>query len=763
MGFNKYLYIFLVASALLIAGCATSSTEPIIFKGKPAEVTVYSSGEHSFRITIGNIGQENKAPDNPAIIEKDWGKPVLQIQNAGAVSKVKISGMNVTVHTSPLSITVQKNGRIIQEFAVDEQKGKLSFPTDDGPVLGLGVGNGKFDKRGEFYTNANGQIRRSPDDTIHYSATNSGAVFTWRVNNLVPFLIGTKGWAFFIATPEGQVDLKDSKRGIFLPVENSESTPLDLIFFDASQPLVMMGEITRLVGKSVIPPKWSLGYMQSHRTLGNTETMIGEVDTFRQKKLPLDAVIYLGSYGNRVGNTVVTRLQGWNTPMPSFEFNPQVFDIAPDDFINEIHQRNVKVVLHVMPPGGRLQLRGSIPAAPDEVEDSTSISISNYWQQHVPVFNLGVDGWWPDFGDEYTPKSRILRQEMYYKGSIQDRPNVRPWHLHRNGYLGIGRFGGWVWSGDPTSNWKTLEAHIAIGLNYSLTVSPYWGSDIGGFSPTPELTGELYTRWFQFSVFCPSFRSHGSAWRLRLPWGWNLGSYGPLEGSESRLPDKFELHNAAVELICREYLNLRYRLLPYNYSLTREAYDEGLPMMRPLWLYYPQDPIAAQDGKEYLWGKDMLIAPVVEKGATKRNLYLPPGNWYNWWTNEKIAGGKFITCNADLTTLPIFVKAGAIIPLDPIRQYTAEKVSDPTTIQIYEGADGQFTMYEDDGESLEYLKGQGLWTQFSWENNARQLTISRDPKSTYNLTQERKFIIRLLPEGKETTISFFGKLLKVKI
>jgi alpha-glucosidase (family GH31 glycosyl hydrolase) len=255
-------------------------------------------------------------------------------------------------------------------------------------------------------------------------------------------------------------------------------------------------------------------------------------------------------------------------------------------------------------------------------------NISDYWARHRATFSLGLDGWWPDDGDELDHESRLARHRMYYQGPLLDRPNVRPWDLERTGYAGVGRYGGWFWSGDIDSRWKTLAAQVSVGQNHSLSISPYWGTDIGGFFPTPELTGELYVRWFQFGVFYPSFRAHGRTWHLRLPWGWNTGEPGPIE--QGYAPDESELHNADVEPIFRKYLDLRYQLLAYNYTLCREAHDTGLPLIRALLINYPNDPIAVGRGDEYLWGRDILVAPVTEKGATARALYLPSGDWYDF-------------------------------------------------------------------------------------------------------------------------------------
>ena len=332
----------------------------------------------------------------------------------------------------------------------------------------------------------------------------------------------------------------------------------------------------------------------------------------------------------------------------------------------------------------------------------------------MPLVKAGIDAFWPDEGDWFNLFERIKRHQLYYQGHLQTTPNVRPWSLQRNGYPGIAQWGGWVWSGDTDSSWKTLEAQIAVGINYSLSIGPYWGSDIGGFYPNNELTGELYARWFQFAAFCGSFRSHGRTWWTRLPWGWGLSDMGPREHNNTNAPIppddrrnilQSEMNNPAIEPVARKYAELRYQLLPYTYTLAWEARDSGLPLMRAMWLHYPDDVRARGLGTQFMWGRDLLVAPVFTKGATSREVYLPKGDWYDWWTNEKATGGRTVTRQVDLGTMPIYVRAGAIIPFDPVRQYTAQPVTEPTTLRVYTGADGEYTLYEDDGISQEYLDG----------------------------------------------------------
>ena len=357
-------------------------------------------------------------------------------------------------------------------------------------------------------------------------------------------LLGTGGWGMFVATPWGQVDLRDPKRGMFLPFQptGKESTPqternqqqalgkgippidrivpglYDFFVFDARDPVGALKDFSTITGPAVLPPKWALGYMQSHRTLEDDKQMLEIVDTFRQKQIPIDAVIYLGTgFAPR----------GWNTRQPSFDFNPDVIKGDPKTFLADMHARNVKVVVHMVPwDRDKLPtLHGSIPAKAGEDVDASHIQ--SYWQQHVPLVTAGIDAFWPDEGDWFNLFERIKRHQLYYQGHLSTRPNVRPWSLQRNGYPGIAQWGGWVWSGDTETSWKTLEAQIAVGINYSLSIGPYWGSDIGGFYPNSELTGELYARWHQFAAFCGSFRSHGRTWFTRLPWGWGLSDMGP--------------------------------------------------------------------------------------------------------------------------------------------------------------------------------------------------------------------------------------------
>jgi alpha-glucosidase/alpha-D-xyloside xylohydrolase len=727
--------IALAACAVLTAIVLDSSAAcagPIRYWGAEAELSIAEISDRTARIVLAPLDDQQKArpaPPSTALVEL---KPKIKLirRKLDVPEEVAAGKLRVKVQLDPFTITVTgRADRVVQELLLSDMDGSLTFRTK-APVLGLGEGAKQFDRAGAYYKMVNGQI-------APWLATHGGTV-------PVPFLIGTEGWALFVHSPWGEFDLRDGK-GRFLPRTQAKGKePLQLFVIGLEEPGDALAEYIRLTGRPVMPPKWALGYMQSHRTLADPKEPAQIVRTFREKKLPLDAVIYLGT-----GYCPA----GWNTGHGSLEFNPKTFD-HPAQNLKALHDEHVKIILHINKAPKNL-FGGSIAEKSDD-----PIHISNYWASHRKAFGLGVDAWWPDDGDELPIEARLARHRCYYEGQLQDRPDVRPWALHRNGYAGAQRYGGWIWTGDPQSRWATLAAHVPVGLNHSLSLTPFWGSDIGGFVPTKELTGELYVRWFQFAAFNPLFRAHGRTWKLRLPWGWNTGEFGPVEAKA--VPDKSELHNSEVESICRKYLELRYRLLPYNYTLIRAACDTGMPPMRALWLHYPGDAEAVKLGDEYLWGRDFLVAPVVDKGLKTRRLYLPAGTWYDWWTGAKSDGQRWLDRPVDLATLPLFVRAGAIIPLDPVRQYTGQAVSEPTTLQVYRGADGQFVLYDDDGQSLDYLRGKGSWTTIAWDDAKRRLVIEPDARMAGQKLTERSFEVVVLPEKTTKRVSYEGKRVELK-
>jgi alpha-glucosidase/alpha-D-xyloside xylohydrolase len=777
---------FVIVLALLLPS-ARAPAEPLKIGGVAVELVVARVTDRTVSISFSPLDDQGRAKAAPAtaVFAPFASEPVVRIREVERATEQAVGRLRLTINAAPAAATLtltlrNAGGRVVQELGIDLGDGAITFRTE-APTFGLGEGRQQFDRRGFYYDFLNGQNE--------FLITHGGTI-------PVPFLIGVDGWGLFIHNPPppqptarsanmawGRFDLRGDLaaapparpnfnnrveyerllaapavrpvRGRFIPRQDTlGQAPITIFLMALDRPSDAMGEYVNLFGRPAMPPKWALGYMQSHRSLAGAKEVLELAQRFRDSRFPCDALVYLGSgYTNdRQG------MSGWNLGHGSLEFNPRTFE-KPQEMLDRLHALNYKVVLHKN--AAPATLHGvSVNDPPDG-----DTHIAAYWATHVPLMKMGVDAWWPDDGDELGIESRLARIRAYYEGPLKDRPGERPWALHRNGYAGAARFGAWNWSGDVTSRWQTLAAHVPVGVQFSLSVSPWWGTDIGGFVASEEYSGELYARWFQFGAFCPLFRSHGRNWHLHTPFGWNSGEVGPIESRPP--PAESELHNAAVEPACRVAAELRYRLLPYNYTIAREAHDTGMPMMRALLLAYPDDPTAVSLGDEYLWGPSLLVAPVVEKGAKSRHIYLPPGGWSDFWTNEKLAGGRWIDKAVDLETIPLYVKAGTILPLDPVRQYTGEATAEPTTLRVYPGADGALVLYDDDGHSQAYL-GEGdpgaQWIRLAWEEGAGKVVIEKDGRMKgWAEDGRRRFSVEVVGGREARKVEFIGKRIELTV
>lgn len=734
-----------------VLSLASPDITQILIAGKPVELTLSEVSPNTLRIRFVPLEVEAPvAPDsNDSLVTSDWSGTKTQLRDPSRFKNLRVGNFFVKATADPISLAIEtRGGRLVQQLRIDSQTGTMSFNLGTSPVLGMGEGGPQFDRRGNADQMRSGQGG-------YRLRTHGGRV-------PVQWLIGTSGWAMYIHQPVGTFDLTGD-RGLFAPGKAAQ-LPLDIFIVASQDPVRVMNEYARLTGHPEMPPLWSLGYLQSHRTLRGPDEIMWVARTFREKKLPCDALIYLG--------TDFTP-SGWNTHNGEFTWHPQNFP-DPKQIVDALHALNFKVVLHTVLEGRRLTGKVSDPctAAPlpsGRTPDNrwpADRQVSCYWPVHKQLYDVGIDGWWPDQGDGLDGPSRLARNRMYFEGSQQLRPNQRPFALHRNGQAGMQRFAAFLWSGDVYSTWETLKNHVPVAVNTGLSGIPYWGTDIGGFVPTREYTGELHVRWFQFGAFCPLFRAHGRTWHLRLPWGWNMGEVGVSEVANytggAADPDVSELRNPDVEPICRKYLELRYQLLPYLYSVVREGCETGLPIMRALWLHYNDDAEATKRGDEFLWGRDILVAPVTEKGAVARSVYLPRGVWFDFWTGESVNGGKEIKRSVDLATMPIYVRAGAIIPVGPVKQYTEEKVDGPLTIRIYPGGNGEFTLYEDDGKTFDYRRGEWMGIRMTWNDQARRLSLALAKGSRMLPPGHRQIDVHVTTANQTRSLIFAGRPVRVQ-
>lgn len=745
------------------AGLALAPRWTFALAAAGLELGAYAVSGRTVRLLLREPGAP-ATPDDGVLIASGRGR-LSATAPLPATRTLRCGAFRVQVSAAPLSIRVLgSGGRIVQEIGAEVSPGggyRFSFRSGAAPLFGLGQGGPQLDKRGAVDAMGSGQGG--------YRLATHGAKVP------IPLLWSAEGWGIFVHQPLCSFDLTGDTgwlvphpdRGGHEPGEavpgageSIAGLPLDVFIMDGhgAPPATLLAEYAALTGLATMPPLWSLGYQQSHRTLGPPEEIMAEAQIFRDKKLPCDVLIYLGTDFCP---------EGWNTHNGEFTWNPKAFP-DPPAAIAEFHRQHFKVALHVVLEGR--QLIGSVtdpctaaPLPSGRTPDGhwpPERQVSCYWPAHKPLLDLGVDGWWPDQGDGLDMPSRLARNRMYFEGTQLERPNRRVFALHRNGAAGMQRYAAFLWSGDIRSTWETLKTHIAVGINVGLSGIPYWGTDTGGFIPTNEYTGELYARWFQFSAFCPLFRSHGRDWRLHRPWGWTDGVIGYPETPSYR-PDDATLHNPAIEPICKKYLDLRYQLLPYIYTAVRDGCKTGLPLLRGLWLFDPEDPAAVAASDVYMFGPDIFVAPVVEPGAASRTFYLPRGLWHDFWTREQVAGGRQVTRPVDLATIPLYVRAGAVLPMGPVRQYVDEPSDAPLELAVFSGRDSAAAYYEDDGVSFDFARGDFLRLNLAWNDASRKLAVSLARGAKPRPPWPRKFSVAAGADSRQ--FEFSGKPISVSI
>jgi alpha-glucosidase len=459
-----------------------------------------------------------------------------------------------------------------------------------------------------------------------------------------------------------------------------------------------------LTGHPPLPPRWTLGLLQSRYGYRNRQELEEIARTFRDKLIPCDALILDVYWFREMGDLAFDFLDWPDPPEMIARLKQQGFRlmVIEEPYLTT-RSRNYAEALSK----GYLAKRydGSVytfdfwPGQCALVDFSNPAACEWWTKKHRPLFEVGISGWWTDLNEPAKHFQDMLHHggsapmvhnlaafsmhQSVFEAAQRYAPGQRTFVLSRSAFAGSQRYGASLWSGDVDMTFAALRKQVAVALNTGMAGFPLWGSDIGGFGFEGKCSPELYTRWFQFGAFSPLCRPHGDQTELREPW-----QFGP-----------------EIEAVCKKYLNLRYRLLPYLYTALHHACTNGIPMMRPLVLEFPQDPVVFNLSDEYMFGSEILVAPVVDEGSTQRKVYLPAGGWIDFWSEAAYVGPRWIEVSAPIDTLPLFVRQGGIIPCGPDVQYSSQSVLDPLTIEIYRGADRSFTLYEDDGETSAYQNG----------------------------------------------------------
>jgi alpha-glucosidase len=490
----------------------------------------------------------------------------------------------------------------------------------------------------------------------------------------------------------------------------------------------------KLTGRPKLPPRWAFGYLQSQWGWQDSAYVSNVATKFRKDKLPVDAFIFDFEWYTTLPDYAVHK-EG-QPGFTDFTFNPKVFP-SPAKQVADLKSQGLKFIGIRKPRLGNDLLldtarKNGWLVSPKT--DSRDLNFSNaglrkwYEEKNRPLINTGVDAWWDDEGESYYT--------CYYWWNTAQRdllasarPNYRHFTLNRAFSPGNQRFGYSTWSGDIPSTWSSLADVPKDLLNFSLAGMYYGSCDIGGFQGTP--TKEMLVRWFQAGAFFPVMRSHSNI------------------GTTARFP---YLWGTDGEAAMRKALDLRYQLLPYIYSLGHEAYNTGAPIMRPLVMEFPADTTVANMTDEWLLGKGLLAAPILTEGG-QRNVYLPNDTWYDYYTGDAIIGPKTIAVNKALDEIPLYVRAGTILPVGPVIQYSEQTSAMPLEIHIYPGKNGSFKMAEDDGVSYNYTKGNTRTTTYFWNDAAK--TLSWKVSGAYSGKNVYKTIKAVL--GKEEKQALIGK------
>ena len=612
-------------------------------------------------------------------------------------------------------------------------------------------------------------------------------------DDYIPFFISVKGYGLYWDnySPTLFADKPDETS-----FKSDVGDCMDYYFMYGATADGVIARMRNLTGQVPMFPLWTFGYFQSKERYKSQDELVGVVKKYRDLGVPFDGIIQDWQYwGN---NYLWNAMEFLNVEYPN-----------PQKMVNDVHNLNAHMIISIWNSFGpqtkqykELDKIGALmdfqtwPQSgsekwPPNKDYPSGVKVYDpynpeardiYWKYlNKGIFSLGMDGWWMDSSEPdhldfkpsdfdnktYLGSFRKVRNAfplMTVGGLYQHQRSVssdkRVFILTRSAFAGQQRYGANTWSGDVTSSWEALRNQISAGLNFSLSNIPYWNSDIGGFFLSRfrkklDDAGyrELYARWIQFGTFCPMMRSHGADAPREI---YQFGKKG------EKVYDAIE-----------KFINLRYRLLPYIYSVSWDVTSNQSSMMRALMMDFPKDKQALDINDQYMFGKSILVCPVTTPLYSKdtnedfstigsKELYLPKGSdWFDFWTGNKLVGGQTIKKETPLDIMPLYIKAGSILPVGPKVQFATEKKWDNLEIRVYEGANGEFTLYEDENDNYNYEKGIYSTISFSWDDAKKTLTIS-DRKGTFpGMLSQRQFNIIKVATGNGTGMDEVGKYNKV--
>lgn len=650
-----------------------------------------------------------------------------QISNAVIMKPLKTSADKFIqyIEGDTRFINTESSATLLRYFETDAYKGFQFSLTNGEKIFGTGERSIPLDRRG-YKLN----LYNSPAYGYGLNAEN--------LNYSVPFIISSKGYGLFFDNPSlSYLDIGKTDSSI---LEYGASAG-ELTFYVI--PGKNVDEILRkyqaLVGTQPIPARWVLGNLMSRFGYRSEKQLMQIVDSMHTQKIPFDAVIldlfwFGDSIKGTLGNLAWTNKKAWPDPSKMIgklkSEHIQTILITEPFVLNTTSNYEVSKKYHAVDSLGKPFVLTDFYFGNGGLIDIFKKDAQNwFWSKYKTQIQKGIAGWWGDLGEpEKHPEAMYhnLRDlgfnklfksndvhniyghfwdKMLFDKYTAEYPKVRLFNLNRSGYAGSARYSVFPWSGDVSRSWSGLQAQLPLMLGMSMSGVPYIHADAGGFAGG-EGDMELYIRWLQFATFTPVFKPHGTA-------------LGDLDPNVKNIPSEAALFPEPYRSIARKSIQLRYKLLPYNYTLAYEQAKFGKPLVRPLFYYGAYDPELYKAGDEYFWGDNILVAPVLEKAATHRKLYLPAGSWYNFFNDFQELGGRWLEKEVDPLNIPVYVKEGSFIPM--FESNTIKSTYDYSgkniTVKYYPWSkQSAFIMFDDDGvtnntlstKKYELLKFQGI-------------------------------------------------------
>ena len=747
----------------------------------------------------------------PAIVHIVKGQPTMSLVVTAKPEDVKCSVSKGQWKSSELTVKQDAQGNLtfltakgkvlLREKNCDIAKVRQTFVLDkDEAIYGLGtIQNGKMNRRGEH--------KRMEQSNLE---------------DFQSVLQSIKGWGIYWEN-YSPTQFDDDQNGMTFTSEAGEG--IDYYFMYGGSADGVIAQMRWLSGDVPMFPLWTYGFWQSKERYKSAKETESVVDKYRELQVPLDGII-----------------QDWQYWGSNYLWN--AMDFLAEDFrdgkkmIDNVHKKNAHFMISIWASFGpqtrqfrELDEKGLLlpietwPQSgishiwPPVMEYPSGVKVYDafhpearaiYWKYLKTLYDYGTDAWWMDSTDPdfFNPKESDYNHKVYggtwrsqrnafplatvrgiYQSQRKDDRGKRVFIMTRSSFAGQQHYGSNMWSGDVNSSWDMLRKQVPAGLSFSLTGNPNFNTDIGGFfcgsyntkgkesAPKNPQFQELYVRWMQYGLFCPVFRSHGADAPREI---WQFGKKG-------------EPVYDAIEKTIR----LRYRLLPYIYSIAWQVTSNNESYLRPLFSDFAADKRTWDMNDEFMFGRNILAAPIVNPQYTEEKIirtdamtgwnrkdvggeksdvrsidftaaksatkYLPKGvEWYDFWTNKRYKGGQNVALQTSFDRVPMFVRAGSILPLGPEMQYVGEKTWNNLEIRIYPGADGSFLLYEDEGDSYNYEKGAYATINFQWKNATRTLTIGAQQGSYPGMLKARQFTI-VLPDGTSKTVDYTGQQIEISL